>query len=430
MPPTSRPTTTMCRRLSIRAFEFGRANAEARRAAAVVLLLARRVLQRHGCGTRLCGEHRHLLAALPLDHGDGRARVLELVVELDAHTRRIRVKGLVHLRRCGAHLLDIGRPGGVDRLEQNLHPGIGGQALRRDWIAVVRLAILGQESARAGAVLLGNVGPRIRHDHDALEELRAERVKRLAGVSGPDEQDHRWLEALLARSLQQQVDVGHVAGDQPDLGIRPLGAKDDVGQVGGARIGVPVQLAVTLRRVARRVRNGRDVRADEQIDLVAGGELIDGGDSLLRIAGVAADELDLAPEHTALRVLFVDGELVAARKLVTVERERTAVRVDRADANRRLRRRDGRERRRHRAKEYGLEQSGMQHLRFLLGLKPVVRSAHAGSKRASATPASRWMTRRSGMSMDSGCDASTTLLMSRGPSASSTTATLYGSRAA
>src|SRR6266542_455247 len=102
MPPTSRPTTTMCRRLSIRAFEFGRANAEARRAAAVVLLLARRVLQRHGCGTRLCGEHRHLLAALPLDHGDGRARVLELVVELDAHTRRIRVKGLVHLRLCGA----------------------------------------------------------------------------------------------------------------------------------------------------------------------------------------------------------------------------------------------------------------------------------------------------------------------------------------
>src|SRR2546427_8076414 len=103
MPPSSRPTTRMCSKLSMRAKVRGMRRAEVRRCVrrGSALLLARRVLQGHAGSDGLGREHRDLLASLPLDHGKERARVLELVVELDAETRRIRVLRLVELRRGG-----------------------------------------------------------------------------------------------------------------------------------------------------------------------------------------------------------------------------------------------------------------------------------------------------------------------------------------
>ena len=62
-------------------------------------------------------------------------------------------------------------------------PVIGGEALWRDRITVVSLAVLSQERGCAGPVLLGDIGSGIGRHEDAFEELGAERVERLARVA-------------------------------------------------------------------------------------------------------------------------------------------------------------------------------------------------------------------------------------------------------
>ena len=125
-----------------------------------------------------------------------------------------------------------------------------------------------------------------------------------------------------------------------------------LGELGGDRVGVPVELLVLQRRVARGVRHRGDVRADQQVDLLARHELVDRGDALLRVGRVAAHQLDLLAEHAAFAVSLGDRELVAAGKLVAVERERAAVGIDGADPQAILRNRcAGRHPEQHHARE-------------------------------------------------------------------------------
>ena len=69
-----------------------------------------------------------------------------------------------------------------------------------------------------------------------------------------------------------------------------------------------------------------------KLRLVARHELVDRRDSLLRGRRIAAHELHFSPEQSALGVALVHGELVAARELVAVERQGSAVGIDGADA--------------------------------------------------------------------------------------------------
>ena len=117
-----------------------------------------------------------------------------------------------------------------------LHADVGRHALRRDRIALVLLLVGREIGGGAGAVAFGLVGARIADDRDAFEILGAERFKRLERVAGADQQDRGRLEALFAHGAQQQVAVRHVAGVDPDVGRRALGAQDRVGQVDGAEV--------------------------------------------------------------------------------------------------------------------------------------------------------------------------------------------------
>ena len=118
-------------------------------------------------------------------------------------------------------------------------------------------------------------------------------------------------------------------------------APDEVGQAAlsqhlGNRIGFPVQLVVTQRRVAGGQRDAANIGADEHVHLVLVDQLFDGGNALLGIGHVAADQFDLAAQHATGGIDLVHRDLVAARDLGAVQRQRAAVGVERANLDRLL----------------------------------------------------------------------------------------------
>src|SRR5262249_53442335 len=152
-------------------------------------------------------------------------------------------------------------------------------------------------------------------------------------------------------------------------------------------------------------------------------------DGLLRVRGRPADQLDLALQPAALGVSLVDPDLVAAREVVAIERGRPAVGINGADLDRLTLapRRAGGER------DGGSGQTPENHLaHFSSCMKGFVlsgtreRRPQARAKRARAKPSSCSILRTTGRStaMPLPCRGFTMLVMSRGPSASSTTATV------
>ena len=105
------------------------------------------------------------------------------------------------------------------------------------------------------------------------------------------------------------------------------------------------------------------------------------------LRGVAAQQLELAADHAALGVRLVDRELIAARDLVAVKRDRAGIRIDRADADRLLRA----ARRRRRAASRQRPWPAQRAFRVMVFLPRFVFLANVrqtSAKRASATPCS------------------------------------------
>ena len=107
-----------------------------------------------------------------------------------------------------------------------------------------------------------------------------------------------------------------------------------VGQFLSGRDRLPVQAIVALCRVARGGGHWAHIGAGEQIDLVARRQLLDGGDGLLRVGGVTADQLNLTPEQTAGGIDLIDCQFVAAGELEAVFCQRTGKGIDLADLDR------------------------------------------------------------------------------------------------
>jgi hypothetical protein len=247
-----------------------------------------------------------------------------------------------------------------------LHADIGGHALRRDWVAFVLLLVSREIGCGTRPIRSGLIGTRIGDDRDALKVFGAQCIEGLEGVASADQKDRLRRETLIPHGAQEEIAVWHVAGVDPYVGGRGLGAQHRVGQVGcaeivradaddlrtgfleqflltlryrgavnrilafdpdlqpfhvlaecrreqfargvrrhfgkarrvrpaanevrqaafgqigGKRVRVPVELAVTQRRVARGVRHHADIGADEDVDLVAD-KLLDRRYALLRV---------------------------------------------------------------------------------------------------------------------------------------------------
>jgi hypothetical protein len=102
-------------------------------------------------------------------------------------------------------------------------------------------------------------------------------------------------------------------------------------QVGGNGVSVPVDLLIIERRLAGRGGDGAEIRADEAVDVLAAGKLLDRGDALLRGRGVAAHDFEVLAEHAPLGVHGVGAELIASSDFIAIIGHRPRQGIDGAD---------------------------------------------------------------------------------------------------
>ena len=138
---------------------------------------------------------------------------------------------------------------------------------------------------------------------------------------------------LLHRRGHQVAHRGHRGGGK---GAAVGAAAKEVGQATVNQrlrqgIGFPINFVVAQSSVAGRERDAAQIRAHEQVHFVAADQLLDHGNALLRCAGVAAHQLDLAPEQAASGVDLVHRQFIAPGDLIAVQGHGAAVGVDGPD---------------------------------------------------------------------------------------------------
>ncbi|OIQ75932.1 hypothetical protein GALL_423950 [mine drainage metagenome] len=144
------------------------------------------------------------------------------------------------------------------------------------------------------------------------------------------------LQVLLEGGREQILRCGR-GNFREAAGIRP--ATDKVreptfGKVAGERVGVPIDPVVAQRGIARRVGDGADVGAGENLDLVLAGKFFHCGDALRWAACVTTQQSDFSAGNAAFGVGLVARDLIAARDLVSIQSHRTGERVDDGDTER------------------------------------------------------------------------------------------------